>query len=97
VNACVSFAPFPESPLSCFGSPYRKKWPRQFSIKSFPVSKKNILSKDKIDNNTVRITFDAADGERTYEYKGSSARAINRGKDPASLTGGRLVEHKKGK
>jgi len=59
------------------------------------MSKKNILSKDKVDNNTVRVTFENPDGTRTYEFKGSSMRAIMRGKDPAALTGGRLVEHKK--
>lgn len=59
------------------------------------MSKKNILSKDKIDNNTVHVTFENPDGTRVYEYKGSSMRAIMRGKDPASLTGGKLVEHKK--
>lgn len=57
------------------------------------MSKKNILSKDKIDNNTVRVKFENPDGHRVYEYKGSAMRAIMRGKDPASLTGGRLVEH----
>jgi hypothetical protein len=59
------------------------------------MSKKNILSREKIDNNTVRVSFENPDGVRTYEYRGSSMRAIMRGKDPASLTGGRLVEHKK--
>ncbi len=59
------------------------------------MSKKNIVSKEKIDNNTVRVTFENPDGTRVYEYKGASMRAIQRGKDPASLTGGRLVEHKK--
>lgn len=58
------------------------------------MSKKNILSKEKIDNNTVRVTFENPDGQRVYEYRGASMRAIQRGKDPASLTGGRLVEHK---
>lgn len=57
------------------------------------MSKKNILSKEKVDNNTVRVKFENPDGHRVYEYKGSSMRAIMRGKDPASLTGGRLVEH----
>jgi len=56
------------------------------------MSKKNILSKDKTDNNTVRVTFENPDGERVYEFKGSSMRAIMRGKDPAALTGGRLIE-----
>lgn len=58
------------------------------------MSKKNITSKDKIDNNTVHVTFENPDGFRKYEFKGSSMRAIMRGKDPASLTGGRLVEHR---
>jgi hypothetical protein len=59
------------------------------------MSKKNILSKEKKDNNTVHVTFENPDGQRVYEYKGSSMRAIMRGKDPAVLTGGRLVEHRK--
>jgi hypothetical protein len=58
------------------------------------VSKKNIISKEKTDNNTVRVTFENPDGHRVYEYRGSSMRAIMRGKDPAGLTGGRLVKHK---
>jgi hypothetical protein len=59
------------------------------------MSKKNIVDKQKIDNNTVRVSFQNGDGVRTYEFKGSSMRAVMRGKDPAGLTGGRLVEHKK--
>jgi hypothetical protein len=59
------------------------------------MSLKNIVSKNKISNNAVRVTFENPDGQRTYEYKGSSMRAIMRGKDPAGLTGGKLVEHKK--
>jgi hypothetical protein len=59
------------------------------------MSKKNILSKSKIDDNTVHVTFENPDGQRVYEYKGSSMRAIQRGKDPASLHGGRLISHKK--
>lgn len=58
------------------------------------MSKKNIVSKEKVDNNTVRVTFENVDGHRVYEYKGSSARAVLRGRDPQGLTGGRLVEHK---
>lgn len=58
------------------------------------MSKKNILSKTKVDNNTVHVTFENPDGQRTYSYRGASMRAIMRGKDPAGLTGGRLVEHK---
>jgi hypothetical protein len=56
------------------------------------VSKKNILLKEKIDNNTVHVTFENADGKRTYVYKGSSMRSIMRGKDPQALTGGRLID-----
>ena len=56
------------------------------------MSKKNIVDKTKIDNNTVHITFENPDGTRKYEFKGSSMRAIMRGKDPASLTGGRQIE-----
>jgi len=59
------------------------------------MSKKNILSKEKIDNNTIHVTFENPDGTRKYEFRGASMRAIQRGKDPAGLTGGRLVEHKK--
>jgi hypothetical protein len=55
------------------------------------MSKKNILSKDKIDNNTVHVTFENEDGTRTYVYKGSAMRSIMRGKDPQALTGGRLI------
>jgi len=61
------------------------------------MSKKNILSKEKIDNNTTHVTFENPDGIRKYEYKGSASRAIQRGKDPAKLTGGRLLEHRKEK
>lgn len=57
------------------------------------VSKKNIISKEKISDNVVRVTFENPDGHRVYEFKGASMRAIMRGKDPQSLTGGRLVEH----
>lgn len=58
------------------------------------MSKKNIVEKKQIDNNTIHVTFENADGHRVYEYKGSSMRAINRGRDPQSLTGGRLIEHR---
>lgn len=55
------------------------------------MSKKNILTKDKKDNNTVHVTFENPDGQRVYEYKGSSMRAIMKGRDPQGLTGGRLL------
>jgi hypothetical protein len=55
------------------------------------MSKKNIIDKQKVDSNTIRLTFENPDGIRVYEFKGSSMRAIQRGVDPAQLTGGRLV------
>jgi hypothetical protein len=55
------------------------------------MSKKNITDKEVVDNNTVRVTFENEDGHRVYEYRGSSKRAIQRGKDPAALTGGKFV------
>jgi hypothetical protein len=60
------------------------------------MSKANILKTEKLPGGKVRLTFDAADGKRTYEYSGRSARAVNRGTDPSGLSG-RLVEHKKPK
>jgi hypothetical protein len=57
------------------------------------MSKKNITEKKQIDPNTIHVTFENPDGHRVYEFKGSSMRAIQRGKDPAGLTGGRLVRH----
>lgn len=59
------------------------------------MSKKNIIKKDWVDPNKVRLTFETDNGHMTYEYSGSSARAIKRGTDPAGLMGGRLVNHKK--
>jgi hypothetical protein len=60
------------------------------------MSKANILNKETLPNGAVRVTFDAADGHRVYEYRGSSARALKLGRDPANLAG-KLVEHKKPK
>jgi len=57
------------------------------------MSKKNILKVEE-EGKLVRVTFDAADGERTYEYSGSSARAFNRGSDPGQLKG-KLIAHRK--
>jgi hypothetical protein len=60
------------------------------------MSKKNILNTEKISPNKVRVTFECADGERTYEYNNSSARAFLKGSEPSGLSG-KLVEHKKPK
>jgi hypothetical protein len=57
------------------------------------MSKKNIVHEEKVDNNTHRLTFSNEDGFRIYEFKGSAARAVRRGRDPQGLTGGRLVQH----
>ena len=56
------------------------------------MSKKNIVEKTKKDNKSVHVTFENPDGHRVYEYKGAAMRSIMRGKDPASLTSGRLVD-----
>jgi hypothetical protein len=58
------------------------------------MSKKNIVAQEKLTNGRVRITFESHDGNRTYEYANSSARAILRGTDPGQLKG-KLIEHKK--
>ena len=58
------------------------------------MSKQNILRTEKLGPNQVRVTFQATDGERTYEYRGQSARALNKGTDPSQLMG-KLIEHKK--
>jgi hypothetical protein len=58
------------------------------------VSKKNIIKTEHL-NGKAHVTFQTEDGTRKYEYVGSSARAIKRGKtDPSQLLG-RLIEHKK--
>lgn len=55
------------------------------------MSKKNIIKREDI-GKKVQITFDSADGQRVYEFSGSSARALRRGIDPSQLAG-KLVEH----
>jgi len=57
------------------------------------MSKKNIIKKENV-GNRVQVTFNTDDGQRTYEFSGSSARALKRGTDPANLSG-RLIAHKK--
>ena len=61
------------------------------------MSRKNITKTEHLPGGKVRLTFETHDGHRTYEYGGSSARAVKRGTDPSGLSGGRLVEHKKSK
>jgi hypothetical protein len=58
------------------------------------VSKKNITEKTKTENGAVHVTFQNDDGHRVYEFRGAAARSIMRGKDPAALTGGRMIEFK---
>jgi hypothetical protein len=58
------------------------------------MSKSNILKSEKLPGGRVRITFDAKDGERTYEFGKVNAAAFHKGQDPSELHG-RLVEHKK--
>ena len=57
------------------------------------MSKKNIVSKTDV-GSSVHVTFETANGKMTYEYKGSSARALKRGTDPGQLSG-RLIRHDK--
>ena len=58
------------------------------------MSKDNILKTEQMPNGRTRVHFDAADGIRIYEFSGSSARALKKGRDPGQLSG-KLVEHKK--
>ncbi len=59
------------------------------------MSKKNIISQEKLSNGRVQVVFDTDSGPMKYEFKGSSARALLRGTDPGQLRGQLLVEHKK--
>ena len=59
------------------------------------MSKKNILEQKEV-GKKIHVTFDAVDGKRTYEFSGSSARALKRGTDPGNLSG-RLIHHDKKK
>lgn len=61
------------------------------------MSLKNVIKKEILDDGKrVRLTFDAHDGERTYEYKGIAAHhIIKRGGDPQDYVSGKLVGHKK--
>jgi hypothetical protein len=60
------------------------------------MSKKNITNEEKLGPNKVRVTFKTGEGDRTYEYSNSSARAYLRGSDPGQLSG-KLLEAKKKK
>jgi hypothetical protein len=56
------------------------------------MSKKNIVEKVK-EGKVVRLTFETRDGvEHTYEYKGNSAAAVKRGRDPKDLKGVRVSD-----
>ena len=58
------------------------------------MSKSNILKTEKLPGGRLRLTFDSANGHRTYEYGKVNAAAFHKGQDPGELHG-RLVEHKK--
>jgi len=59
------------------------------------MSRKNILKTEHVSDNKTHVTFQTDNGTMKYEYTGSSARALKRGKtDPSQLLG-RLIEHKK--
>lgn len=57
------------------------------------MSKKNIVLKVPV-GKAVHVTFQTDQGQMTYEFKGSSARALKRGTDPSQLSG-RLLKHDK--
>ncbi len=57
------------------------------------MSKKNIIEQKDV-GKKVHITFNTPGGQMTYEYSGSSVRALRRGTDPSQLSG-RLIEHTK--
>lgn len=56
------------------------------------MSKKNILTTERVDGK-VHVTFEAHDGTRKYEYSGAAARSILKGRDPANMTSGKLIQH----
>ena len=58
------------------------------------MSLENILSKEKLPNGKVRVTFDAHDGHRVYEYSGAAAKLVMKGHDPSGIAG-RHIETKK--
>jgi len=59
------------------------------------MSKKNIVSQEKLPNGRIQVVFDTDSGPMKYEYSGSSARALLRGSDPGQLAGKRIEERKK--
>ena len=54
------------------------------------MSKKNIISKQEV-GKKLHVVFETDKGNYTYEFGGSSRRAIERGTDPANLSGGKLI------
>ncbi len=59
------------------------------------MSKKNIIEQKQVGNKT-HVVFETESGRMTYEYSGSSARALKRGTDPGNLSG-KLIHHDKKK
>ncbi len=58
------------------------------------MSKKNIISKSlSEDGKSLQVTFENEDGHRLYEYRGQSMRAVQRGRDPGGLSGGKFIKH----
>jgi hypothetical protein len=51
------------------------------------MSKKNILSKERLPNGKVQVIFENEDGNRTYEYSGAAARAVMLNRDPGTMKG----------
>ena len=56
------------------------------------MSKKNIVERKEV-GDKVHLTFETADGNRTYEFSKRQAGYLKRGSDPANLSG-KLVTKK---
>jgi len=59
-----------------------------------PMSKKNILSQEKLPGGRLRVTFAAADGNRVYEFGPKNAKEFLKGTEPSGLRA-RLTHTKK--
>lgn len=58
------------------------------------MSRKNITNTEKISPSLIRATFETDKEFMTYEYRGNSAKAFQRGVEPSRLVG-HLIEKRK--
>lgn len=54
------------------------------------MSRSNIVKEEKLPGNRLRLTFQAADGERSYEFGPKTAAKYLKGMDPNQLRGKRV-------